>query len=424
MSRIITLGNGLQVGVNDIDTQLQGLGQKVRDAFYRLRVSTPFTLIDVKQTSPAHALFFDDQQVSGGGTLSIYSENRASTTLQVSNNTAGKRVRQTKQRTNYQPGKSQLVILTAIVGNVSSGNTKRVGYFDDKNGLFFEFTNSTINLVVRSNVTGTPVDTKISRNNWNGDKVDGTGDSGYDMDLSKGQIFGMAIEWLGVGTVSFFIFNEAEPIVIHNQHHNNRVTSVYMSTPVLPIRFSIENDGTGGADQLECICGSVASEGGIERLGANRSVSRKNSSLTTRSNQGVYYPLISLRIQSSYPSIEIFPSSFSVICVSNSYFEVILLINPTVNGTDNASWVQIGNSALEYDISRDNDNDLTFNDGQVISSIYGTNALDKVNQDLESFWSIGSSIDGTPDEFVLAVANINQGRTETYFASLNFKEIV
>ena len=70
------------------------------DAFARLRISNPETIFDSKQLNDKQPLFWDDQQVSGSGTTSTYNTNKASTTLAVSNLTAGKRVRQTFRRFN------------------------------------------------------------------------------------------------------------------------------------------------------------------------------------------------------------------------------------------------------------------------------------------------------------------------------------
>ena len=141
------------------------------DAFARLRISEPFTLFDSKQiwNDPDLAdsvenfpLFWDNQEISGGGTSTLFQVNRASTTLSVSNTTAGTRQRQTKQRFNYQPGKSQLVILTGLMSNEGAGITKRYGLYDDNNGLFLQVADGILGLGVRSFVSGAAVDTIIT----------------------------------------------------------------------------------------------------------------------------------------------------------------------------------------------------------------------------------------------------------------------
>lgn len=422
MSRLITLASGIQVAINNVDTTLDQLSYKVRDSFYRLKVANPFTLLDLKQTSPASALFYSSAQVAGSGTALTYSQNKASSTLSVSAQTFGHRVIQSRQRTNYQPGKSQSISLSSIIKTPKAGITKRLGYFDDNNGCFFEFTNNNIYLVIRSKVSGSVVDTKIARSNWNVDKLDGNGPSGMTLNLNTGQIYCLSLEWLGVGSVFFYIFHKGEPVLIHQEDHNNVVTSVYMSTPVLPIRAEIRNDGTGDADDMEIICGSVVSEGGVERNGANRAVSRYNSPLSTPNSANVFYPLISLRINSNYFSTEIFPSSYSILSTTNSTFLTVTVINPTIISDDTANWQTIPNSSLQYDISRTNA--ISFSDGQILSARYGNSSQETINQDVNSFWTIGSDVLGNADEFVLAVANIGSSRLETYYASLNFREVL
>jgi hypothetical protein len=124
------------------------------DAFGRLRVSEPFTILDTKQLVDSLPLFYDDAQTSGAGTTSTYNANQASTTMAVSAATAGVRVRQSKLRGTYQPGKSLLILATFVLGTTPSGVTKRVGYFDEKNGLFLQAAGSTLSFVRRTFTSG------------------------------------------------------------------------------------------------------------------------------------------------------------------------------------------------------------------------------------------------------------------------------
>lgn len=85
------------------------------DSFSRFRVSSPHTEFDSKQLHDNLPLLFDDQETSGSGTSSTHSTATAQSSLQVSATTAGTRVRQTFRRFNYQPGKSQYIILTGCL---------------------------------------------------------------------------------------------------------------------------------------------------------------------------------------------------------------------------------------------------------------------------------------------------------------------
>ena len=105
---------------------------KHHDSFGKLRVTSPFTLLDFKQNRDNLPLFFDDAQTSGSGTTSTYNANKASSTLAVSANTAGTRVRQSKMWGNYQPGKSLMVLCTGNFNGHVAGVTKRIGYFWDR----------------------------------------------------------------------------------------------------------------------------------------------------------------------------------------------------------------------------------------------------------------------------------------------------
>lgn len=76
------------------------------DAFSRARVSQPYAIFSSKLLLDNQPLIWDDQQVSGAGTTSTYASATASVTLLAAGATAGRRVRQTFRRFNYQPGKA------------------------------------------------------------------------------------------------------------------------------------------------------------------------------------------------------------------------------------------------------------------------------------------------------------------------------
>lgn len=60
-----------------------------KDAFYRVRVSQPNTIVDLKQVLDNGNILFDDQETSGGGTGSSYDIDRASTILSTTALTTG-----------------------------------------------------------------------------------------------------------------------------------------------------------------------------------------------------------------------------------------------------------------------------------------------------------------------------------------------
>jgi hypothetical protein len=328
---------------NPSSSLLAGFGDSPAiDAFGRLRSAEPFTLFDSKQISDDgdiansaenYPLFFDNQETSGGGTSTTFNANRASTTLAVGATTAGTRVRQTFQRFNYQPGKSQAAYLTGILGTGVAGITRRYGLFDGNNGLFFELRNTTLAVVRRSNATGSAVDTRVTQANWNLDRMDGTGPSGVTIDTSKTQIYFVDYEWLGVGRVRFGFVVDGGYIYCHEINNANNLNVVYMSTPNLPVRAEISNDGTGPAATLEQICVSVVSEGGVDPKGVTHSHDNGSTAVAVAGLAGARVALLGIRLRSSHLGVEIIPEIVnSMATTANDDYALELVWNPTVAG--------------------------------------------------------------------------------------------
>jgi len=391
------------------------------DAFARQRVSNPATIFDVKLTNDNRPLIFDDSQVSGSGTTSTYTANTSSVTLSVANVTAGRHIRQTFRRFNYQSGKSQLIILTGVLGVPTSGNTKKVGYFDDGNGLFFDSTGATVGVNVRTFTTGAAVDTRIAQSAWNLDKMDGTGTSGVTLDFSKTQIFFFDFEWLGVGSVRFGFFVGGMPIYCHVVQNANVLTDVYMTTPNLPIRYEIENDGTGAADSLKQICSTVISEGGAPNTGAPISINRANTTMQTGNNSNLH-PLFAIRLASGFLSSTVQLNTFSIICTSSSAYEYFWILDPTITGTA-LSFTALANSSIEFDASRTSSTSVTAGTGTVINSGVGfqsNNGGTTVGFFRDEF-ALGSDISGTSQILVLAIRRVT-GANERFYGGVNLTD--
>lgn len=377
------------------------------DAFGRFRVSTPYTVLALKQLYDSNGLFYDIAEVSGSGTGSSYNTNKASTDLSVSANTAGLIAQQAKVRGTYQAGKSQSIFLTCAEFDTTQGLTKRVGYFDANNGLFFQSKDGKLGVVTRTYTSGAPVDTVVNQADWNSDKMDGTGPSGIRLDPSKANIYIIDFEWLGVGRVRFGVNINGVTYYVHQSMNANILAQVYMSTPNLPIRYDLQNDGTGAADQFMTICAAISSEGGQEDVAVPTYISRDGTPITL-ANQDLYTPIISIRLKSTHLGTRIKPIDVDAFASTATNFEWRLFLNPTIAGSDAVSWQDLANSSLQYDISRNNTN--TLSGGYVLSGGYGSSSgatKIPVTGDTKSFLSLGAKIDGTLDEIVLGIANID-----------------
>jgi hypothetical protein len=398
------------------------------DAFSRMRFSSPHTEFDAKQLFDNLPLYFDDQQTSGTATTSTFATLTANTTLQVASSTAGIRIRQTFRRFNYQPGKSQLAFFTgALVDQtVTAGITTRIGLFDSLNGLFFEHANATNSVVVRSNTTGTPTDTVYSQGAWNIDSLDGSSDinnpSGYNLDFTKDQIFWLDYEWLGIGRVRWGIFRDGRPVTIHSQDHTNVKAGPYMSTPNLPIRYEINNDGTGAQTSMRVGCQSVISEGaGTHKdAGTIRTISNNNTHVDANTG-GVNYALLGIRLKSTHIGASVFPINVSITPITNDIIEWQLIINPVIGGT--TTWSGLTNSACEF-FTGATANTITGGTVEAGGYIASTKDGGSGGQAIESQLVIGSKIDGTVDTLVLAAKPIGSGALNAdIVGSLTFREL-
>lgn len=386
------------------------------DSFGRQRVSEPLTIFDSKLLFDSLPLLWDDQELSGSGTASVHNAARAQQELSVAANTAGRRVRQTFMRFNYQPGKSQLVFLTGtLLSGGGLGVTRRTGLYDDENGVYMEDSEGIIYAVIRSSTTGVAVESRVPYTAFNIDPLDGTGPSGLTIDPFQSQIVVFDIEWLGVGTVRIGFVIDGRIYYGHKFHHANLTAGVYMSTPNLPLRYEIINDGTGVASSVAQICSTVISEGGATETGVPRSVITPVG--VNVSSTGTTYLLLALRLKSSHIGATILLKSFSAILLTADDARVSVLWNPTIAGT--VTYVSQSNSAVQAATGSGNANSVT--GGTLLESAYFSNAL-ALTQNLSSALRLGANLAGERDVVALCLTPLSSN--VACHASLNWKEIL
>ena len=390
------------------------------DAFGRLRTSEPLTLFDSKQIQDNQPLFWDEALVSGAGITSSWSKARASTTITSTVNTAGTFTRQTFMRFNYQPGKSQLVAMTGILDRSGGGLgvRRRLGYFDDDNGLFFEMEAGTVRVVRRSSVSGSPVDEEFDQPAWNLDPMDGTGPSGVTIDWTKAQIFAMDFEWLGVGRVRWGLYIRGAPVYVHEYNAANAITGVYMSTPNLPLRYQMVTTAASPASSMECICASVATEGGAQELGQLRTQSSGTTDCIAAVD-GTIYAVVGIRIKAANVGADINLVNGALLeTAGNKSLEWLLLLNPTVGGT--FTYTGITDSSVEGAVG---DGTQTVTGGIEVAGGYFTSGTKggSVGGALTNAIRLGTAIDGTADEMVLCARPLDSTNCDVH-GSLNWRE--
>ena len=390
----------------------------VLDAFARVRVSSPITLFDGKNLYGNRALDYDEAFTGSGSAADV--ANAPLRRLTVTGNAADSAIRQTKRYFAYQAGKSHQVLVTFILGAAVANVRRRVGYFDGNNGVFLQQTSAGNSLVLRSSTSGSPSDIPVAQSSWNVDPMDGTGPSGRILDLSKSQILYIDLEWLGVGRVRCGFLIDGKLYYVHSFYTANVTPSVYTATAALPVRWEIANTAASAGATLNCNCASVASEGGNEYPGILTGIDRDISLRNFTVGEGTTLrPLLGIRANAANTRMTVYPESIEVLCTTNSTagFKWVLLLNPTITGGAAANWTAVSpNSGLEYDITRSG----VVSSGYPVASGYGIGNVKTAL--LQRNISLGATIAGVRDEYVLAVAQLT-GATESYVAAMQMREI-
>lgn len=397
--------------VGNIDTM--GLTDTSFDAFGRLQVSEPYTLFDSQNRYQADPQF--DTSLTGSGSTT-YLPNESTVQLNVTNASGDAVVRQSYRSLPYQPGKGLQVLATFVMGTAKTNLIQRVGYFNSQNGVFFQRSGALLSFVLRSYISGSASDARtVNQADWNGDKLDGTGASGLTLDLTKAQILWMDFEWLGVGSVRCGFIINGIFYVCHTFNNANDITSVYMTTAILPVRYEISNAAlTSGSSSLKQICSTVISEGGYQQK-AQLSWARMTSATTVTT---AFEPLTSIRLKSTSLGAVVIPAAFSVLPIGSTLdYEVALIKNPTLTG---ASWAS-NTTNVERDIAA-----TALTGGTVVSTAFvsGSNQGSGVvsgggdyNFDLQ----LGASIAGVSDVYTLAARTISG--TDDIIGALSYYDL-
>ncbi len=214
------------------------------------------------------------------------------------------------------------MMLQSFVGSTpTAGLIQEVGLFNDNNGVMFRASGTTLQFVIRSYATGSIVEDVVNQADWNLNTL-------LDLDISKAQILVTDIEWLGVGRVRAGFVINGEIIYCHEFNHYNVLTSVYMTTAILPLSYRIHNASAQASGRtLKQICCSVLSEGGYEPDGAIYSV---NHDLATVPNTSGERITAGIRMASGRTGNVILPVRISTTTASSDVVLWRLRLNPTL----------------------------------------------------------------------------------------------
>jgi len=398
----------------------------MRDAFGKLRITYPTTLLDNKFPSSAGTDDFKKNNMmdcykSTGLTSFTYGNSKVILTATGT----GTATSQSRKYCVYQPGKSILILLSGVI-NASSNTascTTRLGYFDDNNGLFFQYSNNTMSVVLRNIAS----DTQINQSNWNIDKMDGTGISSISLDFTKAQLYVIDFEWLSVGRIRFGFYMFGKINYCHQITNLNLLTAPYMLSPNLPSRYEIVST-SGATGSLTQICTTIISEGGYTPIG--RAFSAGTNPNTSISVSTTETPIIAITGKTTtYNHENILPTSFTIMDTDNNngyLYRLRLYLSPSIaNSPLNGATIQDvdDNSIVSYSISG-----LSIPAGSIIVDqgyFYGRGivSFNSLSDVFTNIIQITSDIDNVSDVLLITAEKTGSTGTGNVFASISWQEI-
>jgi len=327
--------------------------------------------------------------------------------MSVTSAVGSKVIRQTRQVQRYAPGRMPTVIFSVRLTPPTEGVRRRFGMFNGQDGFFFEdcgtldpITNLPQYACVVINSNGPTVE-RIYRDDWNGDKLDGLGESGITANPSAQQMIQVDYEWYGGGQVVFSFVMDGLPRVIHTFNNGNRLTQPWCKTPFLPIRLEIENfGGAAGTHHLYQGSNAILIEGGALKAGVASNILTPLTGIAL-DEALVFYPVISIRLKPTCLEAVVMPSHFVANTLDNTdiYYKVVR--NATLNGT----WVDNPdtNAFTQYNITSTG----AITDGFSLDSGFITaGGMGRIDFNLRTDLQLGRSGLGTiSDTITIAIAS-------------------
>jgi hypothetical protein len=141
------------------------------------------------------------------------------------------------------------------IGGMINGRTYYVDLIDANNFKLFPSPDSETNVDLSSVGTTTvhsltpaksgiivtkTVDTRVPQEDWSIDPCDGSGPTGYNLDLSRIQMSYIDYSWYGAGKIRFgFKTTDGQVQYVHEFVHNNNLFESYLRSGNLPARYEV-----------------------------------------------------------------------------------------------------------------------------------------------------------------------------------------
>lgn len=336
-----------------------------RSAFGGYVSTPPYTLLD---SIPLYGLDTDlfGTDVAGAGSIANNLDASA-VELAVTAAAPDYAMLRSHEHYRYQAGKGQRIIQSLWMDQVCpAGQVRRWGLYDEGDGVFFEEREGGVLYgICRSSTSGAPVEREIAL---------ATG-----ADTTKGNIYEISFQWLGVGSVTFMINGRG----VGSFDNAGQLSVPYMKTAYLQASAEVVNTGAAAVGQMNMICNHIRSEGG--EVPPSKTFAARNSAPV--SPAGTLIPALSIRLATLFKTVEnrvvAFPTyaQGAVDGSGSQRMEVDIYLNAALTG---AAWTAAdAESAVEYDETA-----TALTGGTLVGTITTATSEERILVDLRDVFNI------------------------------------
>lgn len=385
----------------------------------RMRVSNIVTQFDAQFQYNKQDLLWGESGNNGGG-INIHLPNESSVQMSTGDGNDGSRAR---RRTNiwfrYQLGIINIIEQAFVFAAGKENLKQQVGIYDDDNGILLQLDNTIAKLILKSNTVG---NITIEQQNWNADKLNGTGESGISIDWTKAQLMRIELQWRGVGSIKIYFQIEDRYILANTIHNVNMRDSVYMTTANLPLTYEIFNGGfVAGASNMKQLSSTIYSEGGTDAnnlKGDLRAVDSGDDFIPTTNTEKA---ILAIRPKLTFNGItnrgQIWPYDIKFHVADNEECRFIIYIGAQV---PDGEWNSVGDDS----IAEFNNNMTSFTPGLPLVQEFVLENRSELSQIAEEFLRspLVLNEDGTTQTILLITSKNLTGGTASSRCSIKWKE--
>lgn len=217
-------------------------GSQILDACGRAKGSVETTIGSYGFPTDSQWDEFVHHEYVGAGSITSYDTLDGRIKLVTGTTNDGETLVRTHKYHMHPKGTGLFSSFLCSLGDVGKANVVREwGYFDAANGIKFKLDGTTLSVSIHGTLTAGPVSIEVPQAEWNRDKLDGTGNSGMTLDVSKVNRYWIDI-YRGVRFRIGVYGANGSRITAHEFYASNNSTLMVASTS-LPLSFHQYNTG-------------------------------------------------------------------------------------------------------------------------------------------------------------------------------------